>query len=310
MVRAAVDYDLDFVKYMPYGLFSTVDWGVDLAVFSDDTTPPVNRSFAVTVPEDWDKITARSGVAGEYAVVLESQRLFFEVRAEALGAKAGKALSKSAAKTVAPVIQTVFSPATTAAKLAGADTLVAHLRSHPAKVHRALDVITATTIEFARAAVAAGADGIFFATQMSTTVITAAEHAAFVAAYDVPVLDAVKGDTWFNVLHVHGANIRFVDVLDYPVHALNWHDRDDGPSLADAADFLSAANRTRAFVGGLGHTTPLHAGTDAEVAAQIDDTWDAGRAVGTILAPGCAAHPCTSAARLAFIRDRVAATAI
>ena len=39
----------------------------------------------------------------------------------------------------------------------------------------------------------------------------------------------------FNLLHLHGLNTYFDLVADYPVHALNWHDRDTGPSLAEGA---------------------------------------------------------------------------
>jgi uroporphyrinogen decarboxylase len=176
-------------------------------------------------------------------------------------------------------------------------------------VKHALEVITETTMQYAKAAVAAGADGIFFATQMSTKKLTSAEHTAFVKAYDIPILNAIKGRTWFNVLHIHGADTRFDELLDYPVQALNWHDRDDGPAFDEAAKITAAQHVSPAFLGGLGHLNVLHKGSDAEVKAQIDDAWKNGARKGVILTPGCVAATETAPERLTFIRKCVEATA-
>jgi uroporphyrinogen decarboxylase len=272
---------------MPFGLHSVVDFGAEVDVLPGFTEPPVNHGFPIQKPEDWDKVTPRRGIAGEYAVILESQRLFRQMRLDAV-----------------PFIQTAFSPLTTALKLAGEAVLLDHLRHHPDKVKRALEIITETTKEYVGAAVDGGADGIFWATQMSTKKITAQEHADFVRAYDLEVLDAVKGRTWFNILHIHGADTRLEELLDYPVQALNWHDRDDGPSLA-AVRKLSP---DKALVGGLSHLATIHSGADAEVKAQVEDAWGGGKNRGVILAPGCVASPTTTPERLRFIRKCVEET--
>jgi uroporphyrinogen decarboxylase len=280
--------DLDFVKYQPFGMHSTIDWGTEIEVFPGVSAPPVACSYPIQKPDDWYKITPRRGIAGEYAVILESQRLFREMRTE-----------------VVPFIQTVFSPMTTALKLAGETTLLEHLRTCPDKVKRGLEVITETTIEYVNAAVCGGADGVFFATQMSIKKITAKEHAEFVKAYDLAVLNSIKGKTWFNILHVHGKDTWITEMLDYPVQVFNWHDRDDGPGMAE----FRKLEQNRAFVGGLSHLKTLHTGTEAEVKAQVDDTWADGNNRGVILGPGCIAHHNTPWERLLFIRKCVEATA-
>ena len=63
--------------------------------------------------------------------------------------------------------------------------------------------------------------------------VTRAEYREFAKKYDMVVLDAVKGRSWFNILHVHGEKGMFDQLLDYPVQALNYHDREAGPSLAE-----------------------------------------------------------------------------
>jgi uroporphyrinogen decarboxylase len=285
--RMQQELDLDFVKYMPYGMYSTIDWGAELKVFEGFDKPPVPHCFPIQKPEDWDKIIPRKGTRGEYAVVLESQKIFMKMRKEAI-----------------PFLQTVFSPMTTAAKLASEATLIEHLRLCPEKVKRGLEVIMETTAQFAKAAVIEGADGVFFATQMSTRKITAEEHAVFVKAYDLPILNAIRGSTWFNILHIHGADTWFEELLDYPVQALNWHDRDDGPSLSEAREKTS----DKVLVGGLSHLKILTQGTDAQVQDQIDDTWKNGGR-GVVLGPGCVASPCTCTERLQFIRRCIEMTA-
>ena len=68
-------YDLDFIKFMPYGLFSTVDFGLDLKVFSGFENPPVANMPLIKKSVDWDKLRPVSGTEGEYAIILEAQRL-------------------------------------------------------------------------------------------------------------------------------------------------------------------------------------------------------------------------------------------
>ncbi|CAK7029913.1 MAG: hypothetical protein DELT_02738 [Desulfovibrio sp.] len=278
------ELDLDFVKYMPYGLFSTVDYGLPLKVFPGFYDAPVAEHPLVVKPEDWKVVKPVSGTEGEYAVVLESQRLFLKE-----------------AKDV-PLIQTVFSPLTTALKITSEGAMIEHIRNHPAKVREALEKITETTIQWAKAAVDGGAAGVFMASQMSLkSQLTVEEHREFVVKYDMPILEAIKGKAWFNVYHMHGKDPWFAEFKDYPVHAYNWHDRDDGPSHTEARKMIPG----KCFCGGLAHLSTAHAGTDAEVKASVEDAWKAVNGEGVIYTPGCVLNPKISMQRLRFIADCV-----
>ena len=189
-------YDLDFIKYMPFGLYTTIDMGVDLDVYPGFEKAPTLHEPVIKDVKDWDRIRPVSGVRGEYAVVLESQRILMEMMDEHV-----------------PFLQTLFSPATTLAKMCSPATLVKHMREDPARVHRVLEMVADTTIQFARASAALGADGFFYATQLSgRKTMEKAEHEEFVMKYDLEVLNAVKDLTWFNVLHMHGAEVRIDEV--------------------------------------------------------------------------------------------------
>ena len=282
------ELDLDFVKFMPYGLFSCVDYGLPLKVFPGFYDPPVAEMALVAKPEDWNVVTPVSGTEGEYAVVLEAQRLFLKQ-----------------AKDV-PLIQTVFSPLTTALKITSESTLIEHIRNHPKKVHEALEKITETSVQWAKAAVEQGAAGLFMATQVSLkSQLTVAEHREFVKKYDMPILDAIKDKSWFNVYHLHGKDIWLEEFTDYPVQAFNWHDRDDGPSHTEARKLLPG----KCFCGGLAHLSTAHLGTDAQIKAHVDDTWEASNGEGVIFTPGCVLNPKISMDRLRFIAKCVKETA-
>ena len=283
-LAAQKKYDLDFIKFMPYGLYTTVDYGMDLEVFPGYLNPPVPSEPMIKCADDWDKIKYVSGTEGEYAVILEAQRLLFSMMDERI-----------------PVVQTVFSPMTTAAKLATPETLLQHIKEKPEKVRRALEIITQTTKEFARAAVEGGADGIFFATQMSSyNLMDSESHNEWVKAYDFEVFNEVIDRTWFNVLHIHGANNMIKEMQDYPVDALSWHDRDDGPSMDEVRSYSN-----KAFVGGLSWGKNWIGKSDEEVASEVVEVMARHDGKGIILGPGCVIEPSTPKDRLEQVHKLV-----
>jgi uroporphyrinogen decarboxylase len=84
-----------------------------------------------------------------------------------------------------------------------------------------------------------------------------------------------------NMLHLHGENVYFSSVADYPVQIINWHDRDTPPSLADAL------SRTRAALcGGLRRET-LVFGTAENVQAEINNAIQQTRGNRLIVGTGC-----------------------
>ena len=259
--------DMDFIKFSPYGLYSVVDWGVTLDM-RGGSHAPVQADYPVTKPADWRKLRSFRGDEGEYSIVLEAQRI---------------ALSEM--KDDIPVVQTVFSPLTSCLKMAGRDTLLEHIREAPDAVHAGLEVVAETTRRFAVEAVTRGADGLFFATQTANAgYLFGKEYAEFAKAYDRVVLEAIQGRSWFNIFHLHGNDIMFDQVLDYPVQAFNYHDREGGPSLAQMR-----SRTDKCLIGGIGQNTTLVDGTPQELDSQVKDAWKQVDRRGLILGPGCVA---------------------
>lgn len=280
--------DLDFIKFSPYGLYSVVDWGVTLDVRGGDQTP-IQARYPIQRPEDWRRLRPFRADEGEYLVVLEAQRIALEELTEDV-----------------PLVQTVFSPLTSCAKLAGRETLIQHLREDPGAVHAGLEVVAETTRRFAREVVTRGAAGLFFATQLADAGgLSREEYGEFARPYDEQVLEAVRGRSWFNMFHLHGENVMFDQVLDAPVQAFNYHDREGGgPSLGELR-----RTTDKCLVGGLGRQTTLVRGTPEQVDAEVRDAWDQVGRRGLILGPGCVVGLDTPEENLRQLRRSVAATA-
>jgi len=158
----------------------------------------------------------------------------------------------------------------------------------PDALHSALSAITETLAQYARACIDAGTDGIFFATTEWATpdACTWQEYEAFGRAYDLPVLEPVRGAP-FNILHVCRPRNMLEMLLDYPVAAVNWAVHDEGnPSFADIMK-----KTDKAVMGGLDQHGALLNGVVDVVRGQAGD---ARRETGDrrfLLAPGCSISP-------------------
>jgi uroporphyrinogen decarboxylase len=281
-------FDLDFIKFTPYGMLATIDWGVKLKFFPGFDTATVAAEPTIKEPDDWTKLRPYSGTDGEYLHALEGLRLaMLEIPKDV------------------PLIQTAFSPLTNAMKMSGEVSLLKHMREHPAKLEKGLEVITAATIGYLKESMKRGAEGVFYSTQMSCyDKLTVEEHERFVKKYDLEILNALKGSTWFNVLHLHGSKVMYKETLDYPVQAVNWHDQDDGPSFDEARKLTQ-----KCFLGGLSHLkTLVEEGSEKNIEEQVAAAWNHNNHRGVILGPGCVVDPQTPEAYLRLIRDRVMAT--
>jgi uroporphyrinogen decarboxylase len=166
--------------------------------------------------------------------------------------------------------------------LAG-DDLILHLREHPAELHQALEHLAKTILNFALYSVEAGADAIFFATQVATRdFMTPEESRGFGQAYNLTLLQELKGKVDFILLHAHGENIFFDHLSKYPVQIMNWHDRKTWPSLAEGKRLFNGA-----VAGGIDEWEVLAGGTREQIQAQVRDAIQQTGGTGLIVAPGC-----------------------
>lgn len=258
-------YDFDLIKVTPSSSYCIEDYGAKTAY---QALPIGERTYLERVikkSEDWDRIQPVDVHKGAYARTLEALRI---------------TLAKRGDDT--PVLMTMFNPLGIARMLAGDDKYVAYVRREPERLKRALAALEETCVSFARAAIETGADGIFLSTfAASLDVMNEDEYKAIGRPADLHILNtASKG--WFNLMHLHGWNPMFDVVKDYPVAAMNWHDRAAGPSLSAGAKLFKGA-----VVGGVEQYQVLQLETPDKIKAQVDDAIKQMNGRRLIVAAGC-----------------------
>ncbi|MFY9607039.1 MAG: uroporphyrinogen decarboxylase family protein [Blastocatellia bacterium] len=261
-------YDLDFLKVMndyPYPLPHGLD--------------------ALASEEDWDHIEP---VAGSDECWRE-QLAALSMISETIGKEA-------------LFIETIFSPWTTARRLTPTGRLDEARDLHPQALLAAMDAIATSLAAYASEAVARGAAGIFLSLGAATDdVMTAHQYETWGRPFDLKVLDAVR-EAPFNVLHIHGKQIHFDSLRDYPVNAMNWSHFATAPSLAEGR-----IRSGKTVLGGIDEAAAAHLSAtkiEEQVARAISDVG----ARGLIVTPGCSVPTDTPVGGLRAIKPAVERT--
>lgn len=286
LARAHLDfqrlYDFDFIKITPSYTYGVADWGVRDRYLGNDEGVIEVTERAVKEKGDWRRLRPLDPNEGELARQLRC----IELIRDAVG------------KDV-PFIPTVFNPLGQLIFLAGELRELPYLRRDPQLMKSVLEVLTETTVRFVEQAMRRGVAGIFMSTiHASYTLMSEREYLEFGRPYDLRVLEAAQ-DGWLNVLHLHGEEVMFDLLADYPVAAVNWHDRATPPALSEAYRRFP-----RALIGGLSQWDTLLRGTPEDVRNEGTDAIGQTGGQRLILGAGCVT-PITSptcnirAARLA-----------
>jgi len=180
------------------------------------------------------------------------------------------------------VVDTVFNAWNTLRRNVVKDAIGPLMRDHPEALEAALAIVNENLTRYALATLERGAAGVFFSVPASEEFVTRDQYERFMRPYDLALLEALRGRGELHVLHAHGDRLHLGRLLDYPVHALSWADRDAGPSLGE----LRARTRL-ALMGGLGHAKFAYTSAAAIRAEVRDAIRQAGRDR-LFLAPGCA----------------------
>ena len=200
---------------------------------------------------------------------------------------------------------TVFDAPMVADRLCGRE-LVKYINTSPEIVKGALDLITDVMIDFARATLEAGSDGIFLASQHSTYSSISDEHyKEFIYPYDLKLISRLRGKAKFIIIHLHAREdneeIRFDKIANTPgVDGINWEDQSSALSLAEGK---KQARITA--LGGIDHNGVLRTGTPDDVQEQVKKAIAEAGHKRLIVAPGCVVTVDTPPENLVAIRDVV-----
>lgn len=275
------EYDFDFVKVTPASSFCLRDWGAR-DVWQGD--PEGTRAYTVRPvqsPDDWRRLPVLDPCSG----ALGNQLRCLELIRDELG-------------NDTPFIQTIFNPLAQAKNLVGGESLLVHMRRYPQALKAGLETITQTTLRFIRQAHKTGIAGIFLAVQhASLTMMSETEYTEFGKQYDLRLLEATRG-LWLNVLHLHGSEVMFDLLADYPVQVWNWHDRETPPTLQEALTKIGGA-----VCGGLERDATMLLGAPEPVRAKIADAVRQTGGRRYIIGTGCVLRVTTPLANLRAARQ-------
>jgi uroporphyrinogen decarboxylase len=211
------------------------------------------------------------------------------------------------------VLQTVFSPFTTASYMA-ADAraegsrarpdliskdqarAVRHLRDRPDLLEQALELIGAVLVDYIARSLEAGASGIFYAVggSASSDALSQAEYEELLLPHDLAVLASVPEEIPV-FLHLCGPRLNFDLATALPVAAISWAtSAEANPGLAEGRDRTG-----RAAVGGVPELAVLATGTPEGAAHAVHVAIEETGGRGVVIAPGCTVPPTAGAETLA-----------
>lgn len=258
-------YDLDFLKVM-----------------SDYPYPLPANLEAIETEDDWKRIEPTSPADPCW----DEQLAALSMIDDAIGKEA-------------MFIETIFSPWTTARRLAKSGSLEAARQGYPETLLRAMEAIASSLADYSREVLKQGASGIFLSLgAASDDVMSVEEYETWARPFDLKILEAVREAT-FNVLHIHGRRIHFDSVMNYPASALNWSHFATAPSLKEGK-VLSR----KTVLGGIDEATASHV-SPPEIREQIETTIREMGTRGLIVTPGCSVPTDTRELSLRTIKTAV-----
>src|SRR5438067_12559932 len=277
-LRLARTFDWDYLKPQSRAQSFAETWGLTYRPSRERATPFVVTHTPLRDAADLARLRPadlRGGALGEQLTALATIR--------------------AAVGPDTPIIWTVFAPMMVLPYLlaGGREQALAIVRAEPKAMDAGLAAIAETLAAYARACVEAGADGLFYATNIARgDGLTTAECRRFQRPHDLRVLGAVA-QAPFNLLHVCGPAVHFDEFADYPVTAFSWALGAGNPSLAEVH------RRTgRAVVGGLPAKPEIASMGATDIAARAKRAVDEMRGRALLLGPDGSTNPDTPEALL------------
>ena len=106
------------------------------------------------------------------------------------------------------------------------------MENEPDALLEALDIVADNLINYCKKSLAIGTAGIFMSVPAAKELISRENFLRFVKPPAVKVFKAISVLGKMNTAHIHGEDLFFGDVLDFPVDIFSWWDRSSkGPSL-------------------------------------------------------------------------------
>lgn len=287
------DEMLEIVKVSYNGYLMPEAFGAEIKWSPDFNTFPTMLKHNVNHPAEWPLLKPASVKSGAFKREIDATaRLVEHFKGEV------------------PILPTIFSPLTAAQEMScgwlNPWPIMADMKYSANELHQGLEIIAESTNRFLEELIKVGVDGVFFATQLACyNRTTKDQYDEFGSKYDLALLDSIKDKTWFNMVHIHGAEeLFFTEIEHYPVQAFNWEDLNSNISLKFARE-----HSDKILCAGIEHIHDFHeADRDAlkdKLRARVKTAIaDAGRDK-LIIGPGCVVPTDVPEYRLTVLKEVV-----
>ncbi len=265
-------YGFDLVVFTPTFGYTAEPWGYLRGEGIDEHGRPLDPVRPFSGKDRWPDLRGNGAESKPFTEVLRGLRLTRRNLPEDV-----------------PMLVTVYGPLTTALFLRGdqvRDDLAAMTaESDESGLGGAHRVISEALGDFLNAALEI-ADGVYYISYFTCTESTDDELVALDAMkMDLEPLMSLGDRDSLLALHMHGNDLMFDEVIEYPIDVLNWHDRWAKPSLRDARMKTDAV-----LMGGINEADTMHRETAAAVSLQIGDAVSQVEGRALIVAPGGPIH--------------------
>lgn len=273
-----LDYKMDLLKVTPFYRFMAIQWGSKFK-FKDNKEDAPTLDTVVKESKDWEKLWVLDPKKELREFVRTNEILRRDLR-------------------TMPVIYTIPSPIIQAMNGVGTpERVLEDMKKDPDSLKQGLEVITETTIEFTKACLDTGIDGIFYGIGGGGRIwkeFTIPQLDEYAYGYDKKVLDAIDCD--IKMMHICSTpqgspeDQKLMEsgwFRKYPVDMINW-DAHEYTWLDKGKEIYGDKF---AICGGLDRVHSLRKGDmpaiEADVKMAIEDAREGG---GFMLGPGCTVY--------------------
>ncbi len=281
-------FDFDMVKVTSASNLITEAWGGKLIYRDDKEGSCIGTRKVLDYPvknyKDWKKIKK-----------LDISQTLLQKELDAI-----KIIRENIDNSI-PVVCTIPNSLTVAKMLSG-ELWLKDMKEHAEEFHRGLVIITEVIIDFIKLYMKSGAESVFFYTHAATNILlTEKEYKTFGIKYDLQIFSEVKNYVDLFIFHMHGSDIMFDLLKDYPVQVINWHDRTTKPSLKDAKKVFQGA-----VLGGIDEHNILMKRNVDDIKKQVRDTIQQTNGRGLIIGPGCVLPVNTPVKNILAVKEAIA----
>lgn len=238
-------YDWDACVIAPTWAFGGGEYGLQSEWLGspDGLTVPQRRVIKRSL--DWTELRLPDPTRGEFG---------------RLGATV-KWVTEAMSLPATPVIVGVLSPLAQAARLAGAEVLMRHLRTQPDRLRTGLNILTDATVRFIDSLRALNIAGVYIRVEHAYyDLLSEAEYMAFGLPGDSAIFANTPKSVWLKAVYLRGAAPMIKLVGAMGVNCVGWDDRNSDLELQAAKSQWDGA-----FLGGLDPERHLRAGTPASI---------------------------------------------